>query len=142
MPNGWQQTIKDWTIRRKILTGFAGVLALTAVLGWQAIRALDRLNGAGSDTAAAALIFQDSRTTILVVLVVTIGAKPCAHDGGGGRQHLGHSRSALRSLVADHHDVTLGDLFMFEAGEHRLFGVEHLGNTGESLAFLAGDLRH
>ena len=31
------QTIKDWTIRRKILTGFALVLALTALLGWRAI---------------------------------------------------------------------------------------------------------
>jgi methyl-accepting chemotaxis protein len=74
MPNGWQQTIKDWTIRRKILTGFAGVLALTAVLGWQAINALDQLNSAGNDTVAAAQIFQDSRATILVLLVVTIGA--------------------------------------------------------------------
>jgi hypothetical protein len=34
MPNCWQQTIKDWTIRRKILTGFGVVLALTALLGW------------------------------------------------------------------------------------------------------------
>jgi methyl-accepting chemotaxis protein len=73
MPNGWQQTIKDWTIRRKILTGFAGVLVLTSALGWQAIRALDRLNGAGSDTVAAAQIFQDSRATILLLMVVTIG---------------------------------------------------------------------
>ena len=51
MANGWQQTIKDWTIRRKILTGFAVVLTFTAALGWQAIRALERLNGAGSDAA-------------------------------------------------------------------------------------------
>jgi methyl-accepting chemotaxis protein len=74
MPNGWQQTIKDWTIRRKILTGFGVVLALTALLGWQAIRALDRLIGAGHDTVAAARIFQDSRITIVVLLLVTIGA--------------------------------------------------------------------
>ena len=40
MANNWQQTIKDWTIRRKILTGFALVLTLTTALGWQAIRAL------------------------------------------------------------------------------------------------------
>ena len=31
-----EQTIKDWTIRRKILTGFCAVLACTAVLGWLA----------------------------------------------------------------------------------------------------------
>ena len=69
----WQQTIRDWTIRRKILTGFAGVLGLTMLLGWQALRALDRLNSAGNDTAAAAQIFQDSRTSILVLLAVTLG---------------------------------------------------------------------
>jgi len=74
MPNGWQQTIKDWTIRRKILTGFSGVLVLTALMGWQAIRALDRLNSAGTDTVAAAQIFESSKATILVLLVVTVGA--------------------------------------------------------------------
>ncbi|HEY7479234.1 MAG TPA: methyl-accepting chemotaxis protein [Gemmatimonadales bacterium] len=74
MAKGWQQTIKDWTIRRKILTGFAIVLSLTILLGWQALRALERLNGAGNDTAAAALVFQSSRTVILILLVLTIGA--------------------------------------------------------------------
>ena len=33
MANSWQQTIKDWTIRRKILTGFAIVLTFTTALG-------------------------------------------------------------------------------------------------------------
>ena len=37
---GWQQTIKDWTIRRKILTGFSGVLLLAAVLGLLALWSL------------------------------------------------------------------------------------------------------
>ena len=72
MAKAWQQTIKDWTIRRKILTGFAVVLALTAALGWQAIRALDRLNAVGNDVRAAEQIFQDSRAAILLFLVVTI----------------------------------------------------------------------
>ena len=72
MANSWQQTIKDWTIRRKILTGFAMVLTLTTALGWQALRTLDRLNAAGSDVRAAEQIFQDSRMTILVFMVVTI----------------------------------------------------------------------
>ena len=72
MAKAWQQTIKDWTIRRKILTGFAVVLALTTALGWQAIRALDRLNAVGNDVRAAEQIFQDSRATILLFLVVTI----------------------------------------------------------------------
>jgi methyl-accepting chemotaxis protein len=74
MANSWQQTIKDWTIRRKILTGFALVLAFTTALGWLAIRALERLNAAGNDVRAAEQIFQDSRTAILVFLAVTVGA--------------------------------------------------------------------
>ena len=53
MPSRWEQAIRDWTIRRKILTGFGCVLALTAILGWQAIRALDRLNLANGEDAAA-----------------------------------------------------------------------------------------
>ena len=73
MTKAWQQTIKDWTIRRKILSGFSAVLALTALLGWQAIRALDRLNNAGNDTVGAEQVFQDSRAMILVLLVVTMG---------------------------------------------------------------------
>jgi methyl-accepting chemotaxis protein len=73
MANGWQQTIKDWTIRRKILTGFAGILVLTIALGWQAIRALDRLNAAGNDVRAAEQIFQDSRATILLLMAVAVG---------------------------------------------------------------------
>ncbi|HEU4523605.1 MAG TPA: hypothetical protein VFR62_01200, partial [Gemmatimonadales bacterium] len=74
MANSWQQTIRDWTIRRKILTGFAVVLAFTAALGWQAIRALERLNAAGNDVRAAEQIFQDSRTAIVMFMVVTVGA--------------------------------------------------------------------
>ena len=82
MANSWQQTIKDWTIRRKILTGFAMVLALTTALGWQALRTLDRLNAAGSDVRAAEQIFQDSRMTILVFMVVTIAiSSPSASRG-------------------------------------------------------------
>ncbi|CAN5783807.1 hypothetical protein BH24GEM1_BH24GEM1_23310 [soil metagenome] len=73
MPNAWQQTIKDWTIRRKILTGFAAVLALTALLGLQSLRALDRLNGVGTDIVTAEQIFQDARTMIMALMVVTIG---------------------------------------------------------------------
>ena len=56
MANSWQQTIKDWTIRRKILTGFAMVLALTTALGWQALpgarpaqRRRQRRAGRGAD---------------------------------------------------------------------------------------------
>jgi len=73
MASRLEQTIKDWTIRRKILTGFAGVLALTALLGWQAIRALDRMNLVGSNAAAGEQVLHDSRVTVLVLLTITIG---------------------------------------------------------------------
>ena len=47
------QTIRNWTIRRKILTGFAVVLLVTLGLGAYAIRALDQIHDAASDAAAA-----------------------------------------------------------------------------------------
>src|SRR5688572_27857269 len=74
-----EQTIKDWTIRRKILTGFGVVLGLTALLGWIAISALDRMNVASGrilqgqlPPSAAEQLFQDSRAAILGILLVTI----------------------------------------------------------------------
>ncbi len=73
MPSRVEQTIKDWTIRRKILTGFAAVLALTSLLGWQAMRALDRMNSVGTDVAAGDQVLQDSRVAILILLTITIG---------------------------------------------------------------------
>src|SRR5688500_13201980 len=105
MANDWQQTVRDWTIRRKILTGFAGVLVLTTVLGLQALRALDRLNSAGNDTVAAAEIFQDSRLTILALMAVTIG--------GGVLLALGLARllaDPLTTLGILAEQVSKGDL--------------------------------
>jgi methyl-accepting chemotaxis protein len=68
------QIIKDWTIRRKILTGFAVVLGLTALLGWRAMDAIGRMGQLGAgDFAAADQIVRDSRTSILVLLGITIG---------------------------------------------------------------------
>ena len=74
-----EQTIKDWTIRRKILTGFGLVLTLTSLLGLVAVRALDRMSDAAGriaqgqvPAAAADQLFQDSRTAILGILLITI----------------------------------------------------------------------
>ena len=74
-----EQTIKDWTIRRKILSGVGVVLALAAVLGWVAIRALDQMNVASAGILRGELppstadqLFQDSRTAILALLLVTV----------------------------------------------------------------------
>ncbi len=68
-----EQTIRDWTIKRKILTGFGVVLVLTGLLGWQAMRALEGIYHAGADPVAAGRIFTDSRTMILVLLGAAIG---------------------------------------------------------------------
>ena len=73
-----EQTIKDWTIRRKILTGFCAVLSCTAVLGWLALRGLDRMNVAAArivqgdlPSAAADQIYGDARMSLLLVMVVS-----------------------------------------------------------------------
>jgi methyl-accepting chemotaxis protein len=75
-----EQMIKDWTIRRKILTGFSAVLVLAAGLGWLALRSLDRMNIAASrimqgalPASAADQVFQDSRTAIVGLVVITVG---------------------------------------------------------------------
>jgi methyl-accepting chemotaxis protein len=63
------QKIRDWTIRRKILTGFAAVLLLTSIQGWFAIRQLERL----ADTSGAALqVFGNTRSIILLTTIVTV----------------------------------------------------------------------
>jgi len=68
------QVIKDWTIRRKILTGFGLVLMLTALLGWRALHGLAEMTRLGSgDFAGAERIVNDSRSAILMLLGVTIG---------------------------------------------------------------------
>jgi methyl-accepting chemotaxis protein len=65
------QTIRDWTIRRKILTGFTLVLVVTVALGAIAIRSLDRMHqlslqgGAGAEE-----LYRDSRGVILLLLAV------------------------------------------------------------------------
>ncbi|MGH7534252.1 MAG: HAMP domain-containing protein, partial [Gemmatimonadales bacterium] len=74
-----EQTIKDWTIRRKILTGFSIVLTLSALLGWQAMRSLDRMNVVAASILQGAVpassadqVFHDARILILGTLVVTV----------------------------------------------------------------------
>ncbi len=72
MPS-FAQVVKDWTIRRKILTGFGVVLALTALLGWRALHALGQMTQlASGDYVGADRIVDDSRTAILMLLGVTI----------------------------------------------------------------------
>ncbi len=72
-----EQNIKDWTIRRKILAGFAVVLLLATLLGWQAIQGLDRVTVAVASGQASREVveqmFHDTRTLVLVILGITIG---------------------------------------------------------------------
>jgi len=72
-----EQSIKDWTIRRKILAGFAVVLLLTALLGWQALQGLDRLTAAVADGQVGREVteqmFHDTRILVLTILAITIG---------------------------------------------------------------------
>ncbi len=64
------QMVRDWTIRRKIVTGFGLVLLVAAALGFYAIRAIDRMNGATGETALQ--LYQDSRWLILALLGLTV----------------------------------------------------------------------
>ena len=72
-----EQSIKDWTIRRKILAGFAVVLLLAALLGWQAIEGLDRLTAAVSEGKVSPEVsqqmFHDTKMLVLTILGITIG---------------------------------------------------------------------
>jgi methyl-accepting chemotaxis protein len=79
MAGSLEQTVKDWTIRRKILTGFAGVLVLTSALGWLALRSLDRMNTTATlivqgnlPATAADQLFTDSRVMLLATLALTV----------------------------------------------------------------------
>jgi methyl-accepting chemotaxis protein len=72
-----EQSIKDWTIRRKILTGFAMVLLLSALLGWQALQGLQRrtaaVSGGQLTQEATVAMFRETQLVILVILAITIG---------------------------------------------------------------------
>ena len=69
-------------------------------------------------------------------------AQSLPHDRAGRRQHLPHPWSAPRTLITDHHHITLLDL----ACQYRFHGLLlrpiHLGPALEELPLLAADLRH
>ena len=62
------QSVRDWNIRRKILTGFAAVLGGTGVQGWLAIRQLERMSGA----EGGAGLFEASRSLMVTTTVITV----------------------------------------------------------------------
>ena len=69
-------------------------------------------------------------------------AHALAVEGGGGRQHLAHAGSALRTLVADDEDVPLLVPAVLHRLETGLLAVEAAGRAAESLLVRrhAGDL--
>src|ERR1017187_6711036 len=68
-------------------------------------------------------------------------AKTTAHEGGRWAQHLAHSRSALRTLVADYDDISGAHATCENRRGRALFAVEHPRRTAERQALPAGDLR-
>ena len=76
MASRLEQSIKDWTIRRKILAGFTVVLLLTVIMGWQAIEGLDRLTSALAGNAVNREViqqmFHDARLLILIIMAIAI----------------------------------------------------------------------
>src|SRR4051812_48796660 len=72
MPGRFEQSIKDWTIRRKILSGFAVVLLLTGLLGWQAVQGLQRLmtavNNGQNNRDVLDQMYHDTRFRIILIL--------------------------------------------------------------------------
>ena len=72
------QAVRDWTIRRKIITGFIAVLLITGALGWFAIRRLqamyDTVNAVAPGAAAGSLegLYRDSRLWIFVLLAAAV----------------------------------------------------------------------
>ena len=88
------QKIRDWTIRRKIITGFAAVLVLTGLQGWFAVRQLERLTAASNATQLTAdarstiLVYRDGRTT----QVDSLGSSTDAsYLQGIGDERIGYS---------------------------------------------------
>jgi methyl-accepting chemotaxis protein len=71
-----EQTIKDWTIRRKILSGFAVVLLLTGLLGWEALQGLERVTAsmatAQHSPELMSAMIQNTRIIIGATLAITI----------------------------------------------------------------------
>jgi methyl-accepting chemotaxis protein len=67
------QVVRDWNIRRKILSGFAVVLLVTAGLGVYAIRSLDQMHATlQSGGAGAEDLYRDSRMMVLLLLAVAV----------------------------------------------------------------------
>jgi hypothetical protein len=64
------QNVRDWTIRRKILTGFGAVLVGTGIQGWLAIRQLERMSGAEGGGG----LFEASRSLMVTTTALTVAA--------------------------------------------------------------------
>jgi len=71
------QTIRDWTIRRKILTGFAMVILVTGTLGYLALRQLDHMLQAASTVGSSGMagpeaIYAEGRSMIIMLVALSV----------------------------------------------------------------------
>ena len=108
------QWIRDLTIRRKLLSGIAIVLALNAYLALYAINRLSAVGAVAKDPVADQIV-SDTRGAILVLVLITIGigitvalllgtadrrslhrARPAGRAGGEGRPHGGYPQRLAR----------------------------------------------
>ena len=64
------------------------------------------------------------------------------YNGGGNRQHLLHTGSALGSFVTDYYDVTGLDVAPLDGLKRGWFLVEDPGRALEYLLLMPGDLNH
>src|SRR5690606_6076284 len=67
-------------------------------------------------------------------------AEAFADESSGDAEHLAHSRAALRSLVANDHDIAGVDLVRRDGGERIFFALEHAGRPAVQHALVTGDL--
>jgi len=63
---------RDWTIRRKILSGFFVIVGVTAALGYYSIRALDKFHEIASSDSPTEALYADSRNGILFMLGIAV----------------------------------------------------------------------
>ena len=71
-----------------------------------------------------------------------IGPQSNTHNGRGGGEHFGHSRTSLGSFVADNDHVTLVDEAVFKPFEHQFFRIEYPSSSGKDESFFSRDLGH
>ena len=66
-------------------------------------------------------------------------AQSHALQHGGGGQHFGHARPALRPLVANHHHIAPRNIAALAGGYHVFFAIEDPRRAAEAQTLFAGN---